>query len=97
MAWLTAAPTPWTTTKKYITERRWTGYFFEGQFYVTGELTRSRTIYTQFYSAMTQAVAEALAASLSSAANITDVHADRQNDAGAYSVTATYDVKGAWA
>ncbi len=96
MAWLALAPTPWTSTKKYITETQWTGYFYEGQFYITGSQSRTRTIYSQFYSAMTEAVADALALDLSDNANVTDAHSDRQNNAGAYSVTVTYDVKGAW-
>ena len=97
MAWLAAAPTPWTITKKYITETQWTGVIFEGQFYITGQLSRTRTIETQRYAAMTQAVADALAADLSNNANVVDAHAERENDAGAYAVLVTYDVKGAWA
>jgi len=97
MAWLTSAPTPWTTSRKRIIEQQWNGYVMEGVFYITGQQSRTRTITTQRYAAMTETVANNLVDTLAATANVVDAHAERENDAGAYAVIVTYDVKGAWA
>jgi len=97
MAWLTSAPTPWTTSFKVIVETQWNGYVMEGTFYITGQQSRTRTITTQRYAAMTETCARNLATTLAATTNVVDAHAERENDAGAYAVLCTTDVKGAWA
>ena len=97
MAWLTSAPTPWQTTRKVIVETQWNGYVNAGVFYITGQQSRTRTITTYKYAAMTKTCADALVDTLAVTANVVDAHSERENDAGAYAVIVTYDVKGSWA
>jgi len=96
MSWLTSLPDPIRMSTEYLTEYQWKGYFLNGVFYVTGQESRTRTIYTNKYPAMDQTTADAAASTFNGQTNVVASKSVRQNKADGYAVFVTCDVKGTW-